>query len=233
MDTTQRIARIAGWIYLLFAIVSAFSFLYVPSTVFVSGNATATANNIMSSEFLYRVGVLGSYLSQVLFVFLVLTLYRLFKAVDPMPALLMLTLVSIAVAITFVILVNRLVPLVLLGGADYLSVFARPQLEAWAYASLRFYSQGSQASTMLWGLWLFPFGLLVIRSRFIPRLLGILLYIAGVGYVLNSFTALLLPHYLSVVSQITTPMIIGELPIILWLLIMGARKQPELVMARP
>jgi predicted transporter len=114
----------------------------------------------------------------------------------------------------------------LLSGADFLSVFDKHQLDALAMVFLRLHSNGMVVVSSFWGLWLFPFGYLVIKSGFIPRLFGVLLMIAGTAYLIGCVTALLLPAHSHTVSQLMLPLEAGELPIILWLLIKGAKVQP-------
>ncbi|MFB3100532.1 MAG: DUF4386 domain-containing protein [Gammaproteobacteria bacterium] len=225
MNSTKKTARIAGFIYLLLAITGVVSLLYFPRTFFVFGNATATANNITSSELLFRIAIFTSLISQVIFVFLVLALYRLLKEISHMQALLMVTLVVVSASTGFLNTLNQVAALILLSGADFLSVFEKPQLDALAYVFLRLHSQGWQAIQIFWGLWLFPFGFLVYKSRFIPRILGVLLTIAGSAYLLSSFMFFVLPQYKTTVSPLITLLEMGELPIILWLLIMGAKAQ--------
>jgi len=227
MNSTKKIARIAGLLYLLLALTGAFSLVYVPSTLIVSGDATATANNITSSELLFRTGILSGLISNVIFVFLVLALYRLLKEISRKQAILMVILVVISVSTTFVNTFNQIAALIILSGADFLSVFETSQLDAGAYVFLRLHSQGLQIIQIFWGLWLFPFGLLVYKSRFIPRILGVLLIIAGFAYLLSSFTFLVLPQYTAAISPLIMLLEMGELPIIFWLLIMGAKAQSE------
>ncbi len=232
MNSTKRTARIAGLLYLLFAIISIVSFLYIPSTFTVSGNATTTADNIMASKLLFRTGIYSSLISMIVFIFLVLTLYRLFKEIDPMPAILMVVLVVVGVSAEYLNTFNKIAALVILSGDDFLSVFAKPQLDALAYVFLRLYSQAGPAIQIFWGLWLFPFGLLVIKSRFIPKIFGILLMLAGFAYLLSSFTSLVLPQYKAVISPLTSILAMGELPIIFWLLFKGVKdQQPAFVEA--
>ena len=107
----------------------------------------------------------------------------------------MVLLVSIGVAVALANLLNKFAPLVLLSGADYLSVFTKPQLDALALGFLRFHSSGAAVTTAFWGLWLFPFGILVIKSGFFPRILGILLLVAGFAYLTSSVTSIVLPDY--------------------------------------
>ena len=201
--------------------------MYVPSKLIVPGNATATADNIRASEWLLRVGMATELIHQVIVVFLVLALYRLFKPVNETLARQVVILGAlVSVPIVFVNVLNEIAAQVLVSGADFLSVFEKPQLDALAYLFLRLHGRGLTVVSIFWGLWLFPFGMLVIRSRFIPRVLGVLLMIAGAGYLASSFATLALPGYASLVSQVAFPLYFGELPIIFWLLIWGARPQP-------
>ena len=227
MNSTKSKARTAGLLYLALALTGIFSLMYVPSTLIVFGDATATANNITSSELLYRTGILIGLVSNVIFVFLALALYRLFKEVNHKQAILMVILVMISVATSFVNTINQIAPLIILSGADFLVVFEKPQLDAAAYGFIRLHSYGIQILQIFWGLWLFPFGLLVYQSRFIPKILGVLLVIAGSGYLLSSFTFLVLPQYQDGISLLTTILEAAELPIIFWLLIVGANAQSE------
>ncbi len=223
MVSKKKSARIAGLLYLLLAVTGVFNLLYVPSALFVFGDATATADNVMSSELLFRTGILSGVISNVIFVFLVLALYRLLKDISHKQAILMVTLVVISVSTTFVNMFNQIAALIILSGADFLSPFEKSQLDAFAYLFLRLHSQGLQIIQIFWGLWLFPFGLLVFRSRFIPKILGVLLIIAGFAYLLSSFTFLILPLYKEAISPLIMLLEMGELPIIIWLLIVGAK----------
>lgn len=227
MNSTKKTARIAGFLYLLLALTGAFSILYVPSTLIVFGDAAATAEKIASSQLLFRAGILSGVVSNVIFVLLVLVLYHLLREISRKQAMLMVTLVVISVATGFVNTINQLGALIALSGADFLSAFEEPELDALAYLFIRLHSHGIQIIQIFWGLWLFPFGLLVYRSRFIPKILGILLIIAGVGYLLGTITFLILPQYQSALSTLITLLEMGELPIILWLLIVGVKAQAE------
>ncbi len=233
MDLRQKSARIAGLLYLLLAVTGVFSLIYVPSTLFVFGDATATADNIMSSELLFRTGILSGLISNVIFVFLVLALYRLLKDISHKQAIIMVTLVVISVATSFANTFNQIAALIVLSSADILSGFEKPQLDAAAYVFLRLHSQGIEIIQIFWGLWLFPFGLLVYKSGFIPKILGVLLFIAGFAYVLSTFTFLVLPQYTAAISTLVTILEVGELPIIFWLLIVGAKTQSEERPIRP
>lgn len=227
MNSTKKTARIAGFLYLLLALTAAFSILYVPSALVVFGDAAATAENIASSQLLFRAGILSGIVSHVIFVLLVLVLYHLLREISRKQAMLMVTLVVISVATGFVNTINQLGALIALSGADFLSAFEEPELDALAYLFMRLHSHGIQIIQIFWGLWLFPFGLLVYRSRFIPKILGVLVIIAGVGYLLGTITFLILPQYQSALSTPIMILEMGELPIILWLLIVGVKAQAE------
>ena len=226
MNSTRKTTRVAGILYLLACISGPFSLIYVPRTLIVPGDATATANHIRASETLLRLGIASELIGLILFIFVVLALYRLFKGVDEKHALAMVTLLLVSIPISFLNVLNEIAALVLVSGADFLSVFEKRQLDALAFFFLRLHGQGIVVASIFWGLWLFPFGILVIRSGFIPRVLGVFLIIAGSAYPVSSFTALFLPHYAHLVSQIAMILEAGEIPIVLWLLIWGVKVQP-------
>jgi hypothetical protein len=223
MRSTRQQARLAGFLYLLVVLSAPIGLLYVPGRLIVPGNATATAGNIRAHEGLFRIGIASELIHQIIFVFAVLALYRLFKAVDENLAAQMLILGAlVSVPIAFVNVLNDLAALILVSGADFLSVFEKPQLDALAYLFIRLHGQGITVVSIFWGLWLIPFGMLAIRSRFIPRVFGFLLLIAGSAILVESFIKLTVPQYASAVSQITSPLALAELPIVFWLLIWGA-----------
>jgi hypothetical protein len=228
---TVRSARIAGLLYALMGLPAPFSLIYIPNKLIVAGNAAATAGNVSGHEMLFRAGIGLTLASAVGFIFLVLALYRLLSGVDKAHAALMVVLVSVSVAVTFLNEVNNIAALTLFRGADYLSVFDQPQREALGLFFLRLHHHGLIVDQIFWGLWLFPFGLLVMRSRFLPRALGLLLLVNGMAYVAVSVTSLVAPDFLRVVSLATLPALLGELWIMLWLLIKGVRVPPPIVAA--
>jgi hypothetical protein len=224
MTSIKKQARVAGLLYLLACLPAPFSLIYVPTKLIVPGDATATADHVRASETLLRLGMAGELINSIAFIFVVFALYRLFKGVNKQHAAIMVTLFVVSVPISFLNVLNDIAPLVLVSGANFLSVFDKGQLDALVCLFLRLHSQGFIVAQIFWGLWLFPFGILVIRSGFIPRIVGILLMIAGSGYVVSSFTSLLLPHYAHVVGQVGLALEFGELSV-LWLLIWGAKDQ--------
>jgi Domain of unknown function (DUF4386) len=226
MNPTRKTARIAGALYLLSAATAGVPLLYVPSALIVSDNAAATANNILASEIVFRACIVSELVGAILFVFLVRTLYRLLTGVDKTYASLMVTLVLVSVPITSLNVLNDMVALTLLHGAKFLSVFDQPQRDALAMLFLGLHGDGTNLANIFNGLWLVPFGILVMRSGFIPRILGILLIADGCALAAVSLTALLLPAHLDIVSRVAIIPELGELWMMAWLLIKGVREQP-------
>jgi hypothetical protein len=234
MSSTRNPGRVAGFLYLLLVVLAPLRLMYVPSTLFVRGNATATANNIAAHELLFRLGIVSDLLCGTLLIFLALALYRLLKGVDQNYAVLMVILGGLMPAtVDFLNVVNDAAVLVLVRGADFLSVFDKPQRDALAMLFIRLHHQEVVAAEILWGLWLFPLAILVCRSRFLPRFLGVWLIINGFAYLTISFTGLLLPQYEDMVSNVAFPALLGEMAIMLWLLIKGVKPQPLGAAASP
>jgi Domain of unknown function (DUF4386) len=223
MSSTRNLGRVAGFLYLLLVLFAPFRLIYIPTKLFVRGNATVTANNIGAHELLFRLGIVSDLLCGIILIFLILALYRLLNGVDRNLAVLMVILGGVLPAtIDFVNVLNDAAALILVRGADFLSVFEKPQRDALAMLFLRAHHQEVLAAEILWGLWLFPLAILVYRSRF----LGVWLIINGFAYLTISLTGLLVPQYEDVVSSYAFPALLGEMAIMLWLLIKGAKSQP-------
>jgi hypothetical protein len=212
----RRTARLAGGLYLALMPLAFFSFFYVPSVLFVPGDAAATSHNIMASELLFRSAIASHLITQIIFVFLVLMLYRLLKPVNKDPAALMVVLALIGIPMAFLNEVNHLGVLRLLGSADD-GAFTPTQLHAQVMLFLGMYQSGILVTQVFWGLWLLPLGFLVFKSGFLPKLLGILLILAGAAYVFDSGTQLLFPGFVEI-SRFT---FVGEVLFALWLLTKG------------
>jgi hypothetical protein len=193
-----------------------FGIVYVPSVLLVSGDAAATSRNIVASEWLFRAGTVSHLISQIIFIFLVLALQRLLKPVNKNHAMLMVVLALLAVPIAFLSDLNHLAALRLLTNADD-GAFTAGQLQAQAMLFLDMRQNGILLALVFWGLWLLPLGVLVFKSGFLPRVLGVLLIIAGTGYVIDSGSQLL-SLQLATISQFT---FVGEVLLTLWLLIRG------------
>jgi len=214
----KKIARIAGILYLAVAFLAPLGDMVFRAGLIVPGDAAATANNIIASEGLYRLGFVSDLFTQTIQVFLVLFLYRLLKPVNKNCAAVMVVLGLIAVPISMLNELNQIVPLLLLNGANYLTGFTADQLQALASLFLDLRVNGVSILYIFWGLWLFPLGYLISKSGYIPKILGILLIIAGFGYLIEFVLFFLFPHLDATIKMFT---FWGEVIFPLWLLIKG------------
>src|SRR5215467_8583163 len=227
MTSISKYARVAGLLYILSSLFGIVRLIYIPSTLFVPGNAAATAYNILGHELLFHFGIVSYLICSAVWIFVTLALYRLLKGVDQALARLMMIMTVVITPIFFVNAANDVAALRFAGGADFLSVFDKAQREAFVMLFLNLHHQIDLASELLWILFHVPFGLLVYRSRFLPRILGVWLMIVGLAYLAISFTGLMLPDYEYKVWNLAQPVLLGEVAIMLWLAIMGA-KEPRL-----
>lgn len=230
MHPTDKAARVAGAVYLSMVLVAPFSLIYVPNKLIVSGNATATASNIQAHEMLFRLGIVADLIGAVIFICLGLALYRLLSGVNKTQASLMVAFVLVSAAVAFLNVLNNIAGLTLFttngGGGDFLGVIDKPQRDALAMLFLRLHFQGSVINEIFWGLWLLPFGLLVYKSRFLPRFLGVWLVVNCFAWVVLSLTGLLAPQHYGMAFRSAQPVLFGEMAIMLWLLIKGAKVGP-------
>ena len=229
MTPVSRKARIAGFLYLLLAVLGPFLLIYVPSALVVSGDPSATATNIQSHETLLRLGIASDVIGGVLALAVALALYWLFERVDVKLAWLVVILGGLLpCAIYFLNSLNWFAALVLVHGDAVAPAFVGPQRDELVMLFMRLHHYGVVVSLVFAGLWLFPVGLLVSKSGFIPKFLGWWLLLAGVSWLAQSFTPILLPRYADIVNNIGTPFGLGEVAFLLWLLIMGAKEpQPQ------
>src|SRR5438128_3578142 len=222
MHPTNKAARIAGAVYLSMVVTAPFSMLYVPNKLIVRGNATATADNLLAHETMWRLSIFGDLTGQVIFFSLAIALYRLLSNVKKTWAMLMVSFVLVSAAICFLNTLNNIAAVILFRGGEFMTVFDKPQRDALAMLFLRLHSQGEFISEIFWGVWLFPFGLLVYRSGFLPRILGVWLVIACFAWIALSITAQFFSTYYSSVFAWLQPAFFAEMAIMLYFLIRGA-----------
>ncbi len=221
----KKQSRIGALLYFINGLPAPFALLYVPSVLIVRGDAAATANNVRNSEGLFRLGMAVELFSTTIVIFAMVAFYHLFKRVNHKHAMTMMLLMLISVPISYLNLLNDLAALTLARSPAFLSaVFDKAQLDALVLFFLRLHNQGIILAQVFWGLWLFPFGVVVMRSGFIPRFVGVSAIIAGSGYVIASSISLFLPA-LAQWGQLAMVLGIGELALV-WMLIWGARPQP-------
>jgi len=215
--------RVAGCLYLLtgFSVIRP---MYIGNTLMVRDDASATIHNIAAHELLFRFGMVSDLIAGLGCLLAALALYDLLKGVDRKLGVLMVVLGGLMpCVVAFINVLNDAAVAVIARHEPFVALFDRPQQAALAALFLRIHDHGFLISEVFAGLWLFPFGLLVVRSGFLPRTLGLLLFVSGIGYFAISCTGLLFPLYVERVSGIASPALLGEGGIVLWLLIRGAR----------
>lgn len=231
MNTPKMLARAAGLLYLIVVITGIFSLAYVPSQVNIPGNAAATVERIGAHHALYRWGILSSVICYLAFLLLPLVLYRLLHQVGETAARLMVVFVLVSIPISLLNLHHRFDVLSLTGDAPWLAAFSKAQVEAQVMMHQQAYSHGILLLKICWGLWLIPFGLLVIRSGFIPKLLGYLLIVGGISYIIDFTCNTILPGYseMPIAGHMTKPAALAEIGTCLWLLTVGVWQRKPVV----
>ncbi len=226
MNSNKKNSRIAGFWYLLVAIFGSFYSMFVESELIVSGDAAATVNNILTSERLFRLGVLSNLITTICFLFLANALYKLFKSVDKDLVRLMVIFIIASVPVAYLQFL-KFAPILLSSKAAYLSAFEPAQLQALAMVFLDLGKLGSNITYIFFGLWMFPLGMLVFKSGsgFIPKALGVLLMVGCFGYLFKFLTVFFALNYEAITSLGMTITIIAEFLCILWLLIIGPKDQ--------
>lgn len=222
MHPTVKAARIAGVVYFSMIFTAPFTLLYIPNNLVVRGDPAATAAKILAHETLFRLGTVAEVAGAFGFVAVGILLYRLLADVGRNTARLMLALVVVSATMALVTVFNNLAALQLFKGADFLGAIAQPQREVMGMFFLRMHAQMNYANEMFWGLWLLPFGSLVMRSRFLPRVLGVWLLVNGVAYMALSVISLMTPRYAALAFNSAMPALFGEAAIMLYLIIRGA-----------
>ncbi|SEG62884.1 protein of unknown function [Bryocella elongata] len=223
MTSLKRTARIAGLWYLGFTL-GPFYLLYVPSHTIVRNDAAATAAKVLAHETLFRWGMLAESLGAVIFIALSLALYRLFEDVDRDRARQLVALVLVSSALSLVTLVFNASALLVFRGGPSFSGFDEPTRQAVGMLLIRMHSQANSINQIFWGLWLLPFGSLVVRSRFLPRWLGYWLLVDGIAWVIVGITWFLAPDSTDALFRYLQPIFFAEIVAMLWLLIIGARE---------
>lgn len=226
-QTTQRVelpfivthARVVGFLLLLPIPLNLFGSQYVSSKLIVPGDATATASNIMASESLFRLGIASALLLLIVDIAVVLIYYQLLKPVGKNMAMLMVILNLLGVPIAMLNELNQFAILLLLHGTDSLSAFTPDQLHALVALFLNLHAIGSTIGGIFWGLWLVPYGLLVIKSGFLPKFIGVLLIVECFGFLIQSFAGFLLPNLETNLALLPAITAWAELLLPLWLLI--------------
>lgn len=219
----KSLARRFGFLYWLAVLPAPFALLYMPNRVFVRGDVSSTADRIRASAGLLRASMMVELWNCVLIIFAALALYRLFQDVDRKLAAMTAVLMWVSVPIELLNLVFAVAPLMLTTSQTFLQAFSKGEVDGLAYLFFRLHAFGIIVAQVFWGLWLLPWGVLAIRSNFIPKWVGVAEFFAGFGYVVASVLTMVAPQLAGVVSPFALALGVGELPMGVWLLICGAR----------
>jgi hypothetical protein len=228
MDTSKKTARIAGLFYLVVVLSGLFHLLYVPGKLINWQSPATTLQNIIANETMFRLSLLAGCICYTAFLFLPLVLYKLLSPVNKTHAVAMAALALLSVPLSFVNLLNKFAVLTLISKPEY--AVAPPGLATQVMQQLQYYSNGNLVASLFWGLWLLPFGWLVYRSGFLPKVLGVLLMAGCIGYVVNFVGELVFPagyKQSGIESWISIPGGLGEIGTCLWLLIMGVKLKQQ------
>jgi hypothetical protein len=218
----QAYARIGGVLYLIIIVAGFFAVIFVRDKLIVSGDAMATANNIMASELLWRIGIACDLIMHVCDVPLMMIFYVLLRPVNRNLALLVVLFTLVQTAVAVANKLNLLVPVFLLGNADYLKALEPHQRHALAYLAIKAHDYGFGIALIFFGCQCLVLGYLIFRSGYLPKVLGVLMQIAGLCYLTNSFARLLVPTFADMIfPAILVPAFIGEFSLCLWLLVKG------------
>jgi hypothetical protein len=227
MTSRQGTGRLVGGLYLAMASFAAFDITWFPGRFIVPGDPAATAAGIAAAPLLFRLWTVVDLISGVFAIYLAVALYQLFKDVDRKQTWVLVAMVLVQVPMWFAFTLTHLAPLVLLNGSGAWSAFDTAQLNALALGSLRLFERGVGAVSAYWGLWLVPFGILVYKSRFIPRILGVFMLASASAYLVSAATHFVFPAWYAKVFWGLAPVYgLGELGIVGWLLLKGAREDP-------
>jgi hypothetical protein len=222
MEDRMTYARLGGWLYLVVFVAGIFAENFVRSALIVSGNATATAANIMAHESLWRIGFAADLIMVVCYVAVTLVLYVLLRPVNKNLALLAAFFGMMGNAILATDALGHFAPLLLLGSADHLKAFDPHQLQALALLSLKLHGYGYQVSGVFYGLYEFLLGLLIFKSSYLPKFLGVALIIGSLCYLSDIFALFLAPAFEPAISSIVlVPAALLELSLCVWLIVKG------------
>jgi len=219
-------ARAGGIAYLIIIVAGFLGEMFIRNSIIVPGDAAATAKNLLASPLLWRLGIAGDLLMHVCDMILLMVMYTLLKPVNKNLALLMVLFNVIQTAVLVANKMNLMTPLFLSANADYLNAFTTDQLQALAYVSIRAHGFGFGNGLIFFGFACLMSGYLIFRSGYFPKIIGVMMQIAGVCYLINSFTLIISPEFADkLFPAILLPAFVAEFSLCLWLIIKGVKME--------
>ena len=227
VESMKTTARRAGLLFLAWIIIGLYGLMFLPSQIMVPGDSVATANNVLAHELLFQLGTLTDLIGNTVWLLLVLVLYQWFKRVDGFQSKLLILFVVVQIPVGFLLGAFNIASLMIVKG-EVLGTFELAQRQDLAMLFLKLSDYAVLTLEFFWGLWLLPLAILVYKSGFLPRFLGVWLIVNGIAYLVLDSTSLLFPQHRNMVYYIALPAFFGEVAFMLWLLIMGAKEKPIL-----
>ncbi len=221
-ESRRKVLILLRLLYAAWLVLGIFSLIYIPSALIAVDDAAATANNILSNQTLFRIGIGGALLTQIIYIFVALFLYRLFDSVNHNQALLMVVLALVGIPIAMLNSLNQIAALFVISGDGYLSTFTIDQLRSLMMLFLDLYKHGNLIASIFWGLWLLPLGYLIYKSGYFPKPVGFGVVVGGLGYLALVSTSLVVPEAKTLIS-VCEAMTFGEVIFVGWIIIMGAK----------
>lgn len=224
----KKTARLAGLLYFIWFLTGMYAMFYIPSHINTEGDAVTASRDILANEFLFRTSIINGIFSSIIWIFMVLVFYRLFKSVCDRQAKLLVAFVIVQVPTVFFMEAFSITSLMIFKG-KILKSFDLIQRNDVAMLFLNINEYLVLTLEVFWGMWLFPLGILIYKSRFLPRFLGVWLFINGFAFLVLSYIGLMLPQFKHIAFKIALPAMLGEVALMLWLLIMGAKNKIQTV----
>lgn len=226
MTPNKKTARVAGLFFLLMVVFGLFAEIFFRQKVFVANDAAATASNIVSNLFLYRSGVVSDIFMSLFYLFTALALYRLLVSVNKNQAQMMVLFAAAGCVLLLSNILNEFAPLSLLSAGTQPGAFTAEQLQSMAMFSYNEYNHGYMIGQVFFALWVLPLGVLIWRSKFIPKVFGILFFVEVVCGLLSVVVHFLVPNG-TLENMLLLPCTIAEFAFLGWLLIRGIN-EPKL-----
>lgn len=222
----SKLARLSGFVYLVLICTGIFGLAYVPSSLIVWDNPAKTVTNIHNADLLFRLGILSEIMCFICFLLLPLLLYRLLSSVSKNAAVLMVAFAVVSIPVSLLNLTNKINILSLLSSNEFLKLGVTPELSERVMYLLTSFNNGTLIANIFWGIWLFPLGYLVIKSSFIPKIIGLFLMLGCFGYI-TEFVMRFIFSMNEIPWFVNMPSALGEFGICLWLLIFGVKERIE------